>query len=283
MQATLRRARIEDKARVMQIEERATPNLRYLGTMFEHWVHDDIGELCVAEVEGQLVGVSKLTILYDGSAWLEALRVIPEAQGQGVGKQFYRRFFDLAEARNVSVMRMYTGVRNQTSRGLAEKFGFQVAATYRGASCNVNQDANADLMGMPQLEVDDLLADKLLMEARTTWGRFCVMNRTFYEMTPALVRSWLNEGKVYADPDDGTFVSLGARFQADLCLHVGFLGGDVQKALDFASAKARELLVPSISCLYPSRDDQFENILLENGWQPDPSEYFVMEVLRENK
>ena len=34
MQATLRRVRIEDKARVLQIEEKATPNLRYFCLLY---------------------------------------------------------------------------------------------------------------------------------------------------------------------------------------------------------------------------------------------------------
>ena len=77
---------------------------------------------------------AKLTVLPDGSAWLEALRVAPFAQGKGVGKQFYQHFFTVARERGIPSMRMYTGVRNAVSKGLAERFGFRLAATYRGAS-----------------------------------------------------------------------------------------------------------------------------------------------------
>lgn len=282
MQATLRRVRIEDKARVIQIEEKATPNLRYLGTMFEHWVHDDVGEFCVAEVGNKLVGVGKLTILYDGSAWLEALRVIPEVQRQGIGKKFYRRFFDLAEEKRLPTMRMYTGIKNQASKGLAEKFGLRVTSTCKGASCRVNPSVNAGSFRLLRPDADGLSVDQLCREVKNTWGRFCVMNRTFYEATPDLVRSWLDESKLYSDPEDGTFLSFGARFQADLSLHVGFIGGNFQKALDFANAKAVELGVPSISCLYPAGNAELEEVLHKNGWHPDPSDYLVMEVLRED-
>ena len=68
----------------------------------------------------------------DGSVWLEALRVSPEVQGQGVGKRFYQRF-ELAKLRSVNTMRMYTGVNNAKSKGLAEQFGFHIAAAYSGA------------------------------------------------------------------------------------------------------------------------------------------------------
>ena len=65
-------------------------------------------------------------------------------------------------------------------------------------------------------------------------------------------------------------------------MHVGFIGGNFQKALDFANAKAVELGVPSISCLYPAGNAELEEVLHKNGWHPDPSDYLVMEVLRED-
>ena len=56
MHIALRQARMEDKARVLQVEAATTPRLRYLEVMFEHWVHDQMGELSVAEIDGILVG-----------------------------------------------------------------------------------------------------------------------------------------------------------------------------------------------------------------------------------
>lgn len=42
-------------------------------------------ELTVACVDGVPVGMGKLTVLFDGSAWLELLRVQPDFQRKGGG------------------------------------------------------------------------------------------------------------------------------------------------------------------------------------------------------
>lgn len=73
----------------------------------------------VAEVDGKIVGIGKLTLLYDGSAWLETLRVDPAYQGNGVGKAIYRRYLEEAAELNAPALRMYTGVKNAVSAGLA--------------------------------------------------------------------------------------------------------------------------------------------------------------------
>ncbi len=96
MQITLRQATPEDRAAVELVASQATRGLRYLPSVFTEFVTDRFGEFSVAEVEGQVVGCGKFTLLPDGSAWLEALRVMPQYQGQGVGKAFYRRFFEIA-------------------------------------------------------------------------------------------------------------------------------------------------------------------------------------------
>ena len=81
-------------------------------------------EFLIAEINGQAVGIANFSVLPDRSAWLETLRVIPEFQGQGVGKRFYERFFEIARQKKIKTMRMYTGLTNHASKGLAERYGF---------------------------------------------------------------------------------------------------------------------------------------------------------------
>ena len=180
----LRRARIEDKARALEVEAKATPGLRYLNVMFEHWVHDRDGDFRVAEIDGVLMGIGKFTVMPDGSAWLEALRVSPEAQGKGVGKQFYQHFFAVARERQIPQMRMYTGVRNAASKGLAERFGFRVAATFRGASRNIEVDFMARAADTFRVIADPVCARDILLPLNQPWAGYMVMNRTFYSITP---------------------------------------------------------------------------------------------------
>lgn len=277
MAIVIRRAKIEDKARVLGVEATATPNLRYLQVMFDHWVHDSVGELSVAELDGVLVGVAKFTVLPDGSAWLEALRVSSAAQGKGVGKAFYQRFFRLAQERQVTTMRMYTGVSNLTSKGLAERFSFELAATYRGASCGVRPPTRTDLKYSFQQVNDCVRAQELIMPLNGVWTGFMVMNRTFYAFSPSLCTSWANEDKVYYDEASQSMLVLGARFQAEQSLHIACLSGNIAKCLAFAEHKAHQLAVPKLVCLFPSQATALAAALLQYGFQPDAADYIVME------
>lgn len=279
MGISLRRARVEDKANVLQVEALSTPNLRYLGAVFEHWVHDQVGELIIAELGNRVVGVGKLTVVPDGSAWLEALRVIPEAQGQGVGKSFYQRFFEIAARQHIPAMRMYTGIRNVTSKGLAERFGFHLAATYRGASLAVPAAANGETLPTGFKQITDAVdATNLLLSLKQQWNGFLVMNRTFYALTPELCAAWTAEGKIYHEPTGNSLLALGARFQADRALQVACLSGDLQRCLAFAAQRARQYSVPKLQCLFPPQATELEQTLVQHKYQLDSSDYIVMEV-----
>ena len=132
MSILLRSALPKDRQQVLEVEKKATPGLTYLPHVFDQFVADEAGEFVVAETGDQLVGCGKFTLLPDGSAWLETLRVVPEKQGQGIGKLFYQRFLEIAQTKRVSTLRMYTGVNNHASKGLAERSGFSIAGTYLG-------------------------------------------------------------------------------------------------------------------------------------------------------
>ena len=159
MAVILRKALVEDKERILEVEAKSTPGLRYLGRVFDLFVNDNVGELIVAELNGVIVACGKFTVVPDGSAWLEALRVIPECQGLGLGKLFYQRFFELASEKGITTMRMYTNIGNKASKGLAERFGFRLAGTFRGMweSCNSHQGepsaASFEPVADPQQEI----------------------------------------------------------------------------------------------------------------------------------
>lgn len=74
--------------------------------------------------------MGKLTVLFDGSAWLELLRVHPDFQRKGVGRAIYQRYFEQIKALGCPAARMYTGVSNKASAGLAEQFGLKRRAQF---------------------------------------------------------------------------------------------------------------------------------------------------------
>ena len=273
MNVVLRRARPEDREKVAWVESLSTPNLRYVPHIFDMFVDDRVGEFSVEELDGELVACGKYTIVPDGSAWLETLRVVPERQGLGLGKRLYEHWLELAHAQGVKAMRMYTGVTNVVSSGLAERYGLTLQGTFKGATLHIH--AGAGVRGGFIPVPDPKEATDLLMPLEDEWVDWLVMNRTFYRLSPALCEDMAKRGMVYADPKTGSVVTLGARFIPEQALHVGVWGGDPDACLRFAAWKAAERGVSQLSCYHEETATRVGKELARNGFKFDASDYIV--------
>jgi len=272
----LRRARDEDREKTIWVESKSTPNLSYVDAVWAMFLSDEVGEFSVAEADGEVVACGKFTVVPDGSAWLETLRVIPERQGRGIGKRFYERFYDIARRRGVTTMRMYTGVRNVVSKGLAELYGLRLAETFKGAYLPSGGQYNSDDSFRRVTDPEE--ATSLLVPLSMDWKDFLVMNRTFYKLTPPLCEYLAKNGMVYEDPESGSVIALGARFMPEQALHIGVFGGDSKACLAFASRLGAEGGVESLSCLFPSSSAGIQESLTKYGFEFLASEFIVMEV-----
>jgi len=278
MEIVVRKARQEDLESVIRVESKATPNLSYVEAVWPLFTSDEVGEFSVAEADGEVVACGKFTVLPDGSAWLETLRVIPEYQGLGIGKRFYERFYELARSRGVPAMRMYTGLRNAVSKGLAELYGFRLAATYRGASLSCVQGKIPPSEGGFRLVSDPERATALLMPFRERWTGFLVMNRTFFSITPTLCRHLAEKEMIYEDPASGSVVTVGARFLPERALQIGVLGGDMDQCLGFALEQGVERGAARLNCDFPPSAVDVQGALVDNGFSLTESDFIVMEV-----
>ncbi len=274
----LRKARLEDREKAIWVESKSTPNLSYVPDVFETFVSDEVGEFSVAEVDGEVVGCGKFTVVPDGSAWLETLRVIPERQGIGVGKRFYERWLEMAGRLGVPTMRMYTGVGNVVSKGLAERYGLRLAETFRGASFPCQPGGERGSKGAFREVTDPERAIRLLMPLSEGWKGFHVVNRTFYKLSPALCGHLVEKRMVYEEPNSGSVITLGARFQPERMLHIGVFGGDAEACLGFALEKGLERGVARLNCDFPTLAAHVEEALKDFGYGFTPSEFIVMEI-----
>ena len=278
MKIMLRRAIHEDREKLVEVESKSTPNLSYVNDVFDMFVSDEIGEFGVAEVDGEVVACGKYTVVPDGSVWLETLRVIPERQGIGIGKRFYERWFDIARRQGVTTMRMYTGLGNVVSRGLAERYGLRLAETFRGAYLPCPPDSDRGVTGSFRRVTDSERATSLLMPLEGMWRGFHVMNRTFYKLTPTLCAYLAVKGMVYEDPSTRSVITLGARFQPKKMLHIGAFGGDTEACLGFAVEEGLMRGVERLNCDFPASAVDVQDALTEYGFSLTPSGFIVMEV-----
>jgi hypothetical protein len=128
-----------------------------------------------------------------------------------------------------------------------------------------------------QAVTDPNQAARLLMSLRESSAGFVIMNRTFYALTEQLCAAWADEGKIYHDAETGSVLALGARFQADIALHIACMAGDLDRCLMFAEQQARLLGVPKLQSMLPP-GHHFESKLPQQGFQADASDCIVMEV-----
>ena len=263
-----------DKPALLVVESKSTPNLSYLPAVYGMFLADaPRGEFMLVEEDGAVLGCAKYTLLPDGSAWLETLRVVPEAQGRGLGKRMYERFFELAREQGVPTMRMYTGVDNVVSKGLAEHFGFTLEETFHGFSRPVGPVRKAPAF---QAVSDPVQATGLLMPLRPAWGDFLVMNRTFYPFMPDVCAHLARRGMVYSDGPN--VLVAGARFSPEEALHLALFAGDAAACLSFAERVAQQRSSRRLLCLFPTSRAETETALEHAGFMPDRGEYIVMKV-----
>jgi len=272
----LRRARPGDLDRVVWVESLSTPNLSYVSHVWDMFMDDVEGDWTVAEIDGEVIGCGKYTVLPDGSVWLETLRVVPQRQGLGVGKRLYEHWLRLSREKGVETMRMYTGVRNVVSKGLAMRYGLRVAETFRGTLMETPPETEAEY-GFRRV-TDPERATELLMRHSGAWGGWLVMNRTFYRLSPALCGHLAERGMVYADPATGSVVAVGARYMPRHGLHIGLFAGDAEACLGFAAQKAAEDGVERLHCLFPSHVPDVEDALTGFGFRFEPADFLVMEI-----
>ena len=276
MSISIRPAKAEDRAAALEAEKKATPRLSYLGAVYDDWREEPEGALLVAEHDKEVVAVGKFTVVPDGSAWLEALRVRPDRQGLGIGKAFYERFLALAEEKKIHTLRMYTGVKNETSRGLAERFGFSLAAQFSGFTFPLDkkpvEEAEGNFVSLTPKE-----AAKKAPKMQKNWGPYAVMNRTFYKTSVELMSDWAGRGFVYADEKTGALAVLGARFLPAAGLHLAMFSPENEKALAFARQTTYQRGLPSLYCMVLTCRQDVKDFLQEAGGLQDFADCLVME------
>jgi GNAT superfamily N-acetyltransferase len=276
MEIQLRKAKPGDKEKVIWVESLSTPSLNYVTHVWDMFINDVDGDWSVEEVDGKVVACGKYTVLPDGSAWLETLRVIPERQGIGLGKRLYEHWLKLSKEKEIKTMRMYTGVKNVVSAGLAQRYGFSVAQTFHGTKMDckpIEYTIDTDFQRINEPE----LATELLMPLGEKWGGWMVMNRTFYKWSPELCK-WVTErGMVYKEEVSGSVLVIGARFMEGKQLHIGLFDGNLEKCLEFTHMRGVEIGVSSLHCLYTFNQSSIEGMLLDYGFEMEPTPFIVME------
>lgn len=278
MQITTRPFQDADLGRCLEIERAAVRSNHYLNDVIDYY-RTTKGEFTLALADSFPAGMGKLTVLYDGSAWLELLRVHPDFQRQGMGKAIYRRYLEQVAAFGCPSARMYTGVKNVASAALAEQFGLHRGPEFRGMSLVIE---NRDIL-FPQTHFAHLTgeqAQQLLLGLQAQTSGFLSINHTFYALNPATCNGFAAAGWVYGD-GEGSVLVCGARFQPQKALYIAALAAPdrakKENALSFACNLAVMTGAEKLTVHFPNQDQQEQEFYQAHGFTVDPSDDVVYE------
>lgn len=273
MSFTVRLAKYEDLAECVRVEKETMGDYCYLQDAWHYFYGQDGGLVCVFDEE-HMIGIGRFSVLFDGSGWLETLRVSPKFQGKGAGKRIYEMYKKLAEENHCPSMAMFTGVNNVVSAGLARRNGLSKSGQYRGY--HLTELSGGDPHGF--CHVNWQRAVELILPMKEEYNDYMVTNRTFYHINEANAKGFAVEGKVFEDKESGSFIVCGGRFQHQAALHIAMMGGDYDRCIDFAVNYARAQGIRKVSCTYCIENEKLEHALKKRGFIAESSDLITMEV-----
>ena len=275
-----RKGTMADLDRMLEIERSAipAPSGQYLYEN-RHFFFDGIqnrGEMVLAcDETGYPVGMGQYSVLPDGSGWLETLRVEREYQRQGVGKAIYKRYMELARETGAPSLAMFTGRKNLASKGLAEKYGFHLAAAIHQFDLDLSAVNAVIVPGFhPVPDEEEAVALLTRTVEKDPWGPFMGLNRTFLHYGEPLYRYLHREGMVYTDGE--SVVVLGARMLRHRGLNVGYMAGDLDKCLRFAASATAAQGMGKLTLFAPYEREDIAAAAKKAGFG-EPVELIVME------
>lgn len=289
---TFRRALPSDKEAVTALCAKIWDGYDYVPRCFDAWAADQEGEFTLCFAGGQLAGVSKLTWLVPGTAWLEGLRKDPDTPVKGVGTALCRHYLQrLAHTGGLEHVRFSTYFANHASIRLNEALGFEHIATASkkciGPTILDQRRQEATPEDPRVVEVREGALAFPFIRASGWFGPFIHQSWRSYGWSEAFFKNrYLDRGHCLGLVEDGRLKALAAAC-VDPCKGVG--GMPFFDAEDPASAAillaeverrfAQEGVVEA-DAIVPQGIERALRLLDLLGWQSEEQEedYFLYEL-----
>ncbi len=132
MEAEIRLLNIDDLKAVKELARHIWEGNDYLGKVAKGWIEEG-GFLGLFDAD-MLIGCAKITHLPDGVVWLEGLRIHPEYQHKGLGKELAKTVLDMAlqfvQSGEAQHIEFSTYCLNQESIHISTQAGFKPVDEY---------------------------------------------------------------------------------------------------------------------------------------------------------
>lgn len=124
----VRKAKASDRKPLMTFIRGIWGGHDYIPHVWDRWLKDPSGQMFVAEVEGNPVGMNRVKLVEDGSAWFEGARVHPAYRGKGVATALGERSMQYVNGRGARVYRLASRSSNWPAHRQVARMSFKEVA-----------------------------------------------------------------------------------------------------------------------------------------------------------
>lgn len=174
---------------------------------WQEWAEEPGWDLIALE-EGRVVGGIHVAVVGRTEAWMEAIRVHPDAQGRGIGGQLVREAESLARHYGAAVLRTAIPSHDYAALALAERAGYRGAVRCAVLETAVGSDAAHLPYDAPvgQMRPEHTPAVLRFIEstaALAAWEHLVPLGWRFRRIVPELVRGLIKDRRAItaARPD----------------------------------------------------------------------------------
>ncbi len=223
----IRPARLTDRDAIFAMSKEIWGGTDYLHLVWDKWFVDPNGGLLTVTLEGEPVGVSKVTLLAPGEVWLEGLRLHPRLHGHGLTKQINRYSFQVAAKHHPRSIRYSTGAGNAASRHLGESRGFWLIARARWMWGKARKRGRLNSRPAQVRELNAVFRFITDSDCCRATGGLYGQGWKFPELTRTRVRDLITKERVLIYPKLGHLTAVAiydiGAIDGDVCL--GFIDG----------------------------------------------------------
>lgn len=243
----LREATKADRDGILKIASSTWEGWDYVPLFLDEWLQE--GGLYVAEMEGEIVGMTKTTELSPGELWLEAIRVSEERREHGLGRWIAEEQLRRALDTHPRSIRLSTADINTASLKIIHHLGFReyVVFHYCTLSGVSSYDETVNLSPVRRLssrdEAEIRKAWKLITSSDEYKASRGLLAHTwkFTEWTEGLFRVLIDKGYVHATSEiKGVLLLLPNRYTPS-SLEIAFIDGDEESVDILGNFALREI------------------------------------------
>jgi len=234
----IRPARPEDRDAVLAFCTHTWEWGDYIEYVWDEWLHDAQGQMFVATVDGQPVGVAHFRMLSATEAWLEGMRIDPAYRQQGLATAINNTMLAEVMKRGATVARLITESTNTAAiRAMGHSFMRQVGAFVSFKAMPLTTAPKSQYgLEMPQLatsaDIDEIVAYLNASNIFPAVGGLYYLGFTAYAITNDLLEAKVQAKRVYLlrrwDRLDGLAIAEPRQGRHDNHLFIGYIDGTTE-------------------------------------------------------